>query len=56
MYIHVFAFRWKAGTSELEKQRVTGDIVGFQGKVAGLLETHVGTNDSPRGKDTRLEG
>ena len=33
MYIHVFAFRWKAGTSEPQKQRVAADIAGFQGQI-----------------------
>jgi hypothetical protein len=56
MYIHVFAFRWKAGTSETQKQRAAADIAGFQGRIAGLLETHVGTNDSPRGKGYAFGG
>jgi antibiotic biosynthesis monooxygenase (ABM) superfamily enzyme len=46
---HVFAFRWKPGTSEAQIDRATREIRAFQGLIPGLLETHVGQNISPRG-------
>ena len=49
MYIHMFAFRWKPGVSEEQKQRVMTEIRELQGQIPGLLETHVGMNMSPRG-------
>ena|ERR1700733_3629775 len=47
---HVFAFQWKQGTSEAQKERAAKDIAAFQGVIPGLLQTHVGPNISPRGK------
>jgi hypothetical protein len=47
---HVFAFQWKQGTSESQKDRATKEIAAFQGIIPGLLQTHVGPNISPRGK------
>jgi hypothetical protein len=47
---HVFAFQWKPGTSEAQKDRAAKEIVAFQGVIPGLLQTHVGPNISPRGK------
>jgi len=47
---HVFAFQWKQGTSEAQKDRATKEISAFQGVIPGLLQTHVGPNISPRGK------
>jgi hypothetical protein len=56
MYIHVFAFRWKAGTSPEQKERVAAEIRALQGQIPGLLQTHVGTNDSPRGQGYAFGG
>jgi hypothetical protein len=56
MYIHAFAFRWTAGTTELQKNRVKAEILALQGKIPGLLETHVGTNVSPRGQNYEFGG
>jgi hypothetical protein len=50
MYIHAFAFRWVEGTTDEQKKRVKTEILALQGKIPGLLETHVGTNISPRGQ------
>jgi len=47
---HVFAFQWKQGTSEAQKDRAAKEIAAFQGQIPGLLQTHVGPNISPRGK------
>ncbi len=53
---HVFAFQWKPGTSEAQKERATKDISAFQGQIPGLLQTHVGPNISPRGKGYSFGG
>ena len=52
MYIHMFAFRWKPGVTNEQKQRVVAEIKKLQGQIPGLVETHVGTNISSRGRDT----
>jgi hypothetical protein len=56
MYIHMFAFRWKPGVTEEQKERVIAQIRALQGKIPGLLETSVGANISPRGQGYELGG
>ena len=56
MYIHMFAFRWKPGVTEAQKQRVLAEIRKLQGQIPGLLETFVGINISPRGQGYELGG
>jgi hypothetical protein len=56
MYIHMFAFRWKPGVTEEQKQKVIAGIRDLQGKIPGLLQTQVGTNISPRGGGFELGG
>ena len=53
---HVFAFQWKPGTTEAEKDRAAKEIAAFQGTIPGLLQTHVGPNISPRGKGYTFGG
>ncbi len=53
---HAFAFQWKPGTSEAQKDRASKDIAAFQGVIPGLLQTHVGPNISPRGKGYTFGG
>jgi hypothetical protein len=53
---HEFAFQWKQGTSEAQKDRAAKEISGFQGLIPGLLQTHVGPNISPRGKGSMFGG
>ena len=53
---HIFAFQWKEGTTEAQKDKARSDIFAFQGKVPGLLQTHVGPNISPRGKGYTFGG
>jgi len=53
---HVFAFQWKPGTSEAQKDRAAKEISAFQGQIPGLLQTHVGANISPRGKGYTFGG
>jgi hypothetical protein len=47
---HIFGFRWKPEATKELQQRATRDIRAFQGVIPGLLQTHVGTNLSPRNK------
>jgi hypothetical protein len=56
MYVHMFAFRWKPGVTEEQKQRAMAEIRGLQGQIPGLLETAVGVNISPHGKGHELGG
>jgi len=56
MFIHVFAFRWKPGLTEEQKQRVAAEIRALQGQVPGLIETTVGTNLSPRNQGYTFGG
>jgi Stress responsive A/B Barrel Domain len=56
MYIHMFAFRWKLGVTEDQKQRVISEIRKLQGQIPGLMETSVGVNSSPRGQGYELGG
>lgn len=53
---HVFAFQWKQGTTEAQKDRAAKEIAAFQGVIPGLLQTHVGPNLSPRGKGYSFGG
>ena len=56
MYIHVFAFRWKPGVTDGDKERATAGIRALQGQIPGLLETYVGSNVSDRGQDYAFAG
>jgi hypothetical protein len=53
---HVFAFQWKEGTSEAQKESARKEISAFQGVIPGLLHTHVGSNISARGKGYTFGG
>ena len=50
MYIHIFAFRWKEGVTEQQKQRAMDESRALVGKIPGLLDAWVGRNLSPRGQ------
>ena len=56
MVIHTFAFRWKPGVSEEQRQRVVTAIRSLQGRIPGLEETWVGVNFSPRSQGYELGG
>jgi Stress responsive A/B Barrel Domain len=56
MYIHMFAFRWKAGVSGEQQEHVIREIRELQGRIPGLLETWVGKNLSPRSQGYELGG
>ena len=53
---HIFAFQWKPNASEAQKAKAATEIAALQGKIPGLLETHVGQNISPRGKGYTFGG
>jgi hypothetical protein len=56
MFIHMFAFRWKPGVTDEQKQRAINEVRNLQGQIPGLTETWVGTNISPRGQGYELGG
>jgi hypothetical protein len=56
MVIHTFAFRWKPGVNEEQRQRVLDAIRSLQGRIPGLEETWVGVNFSPRSHGYELGG
>jgi hypothetical protein len=56
MYIHMFAFRFKAGVTEEQKRRVVTEIGKLQGQIPEVLESWVGRNESPRGQGYELGG
>jgi hypothetical protein len=56
MCIHVFAFRWRPGVTEDQKEKVAAEIRKLQGQIPGLLETWVGKNFSSKGQGYELGG
>jgi hypothetical protein len=56
MYVHMFAFRLKPGVSEEQKDRMLREINALKKQIPGLLETHVGRNDSSRGQGFEIGG
>jgi hypothetical protein len=56
MYAHLFAFRWKPGVTQDQKERAASEIRQLQGQIPGLLETAVGTNISLRGQGYEFGG
>jgi hypothetical protein len=56
MYIHMFAFRFKAGVTEEQKDRVAAEIGNLKKEIPEVLESWVGRNDSPRGQGYELGG
>jgi hypothetical protein len=56
MVIHAFAFRWKSGVTDAQKQSAMDEIRALQGQIPGLVETAVGVNISPRSQGFELGG
>jgi antibiotic biosynthesis monooxygenase (ABM) superfamily enzyme len=56
MYVHIFAFRWKPGVTQEQRQRAQSGIRALQGQIPGLLETAVGVNISSRGQGYEFGG
>ena len=56
MFIHMFAFRFKAGVTGTQKDHVVSEIRKLQGQIPEVLESWVGLNVSPRGQGYELGG
>jgi hypothetical protein len=56
MYIHMFAFRLKAGVTEEQQERMLREIKTLEKRIPGILETVVGKNHSPRGQGFAIGG
>jgi len=56
MYIHMFAFRMKAGVTAAQKERMVNEIRALQAQIPEVLESWIGLNQSPRGGGYELGG
>ena len=56
MFIHMFAFRLKAGVTEAQQQRMLREIGELKSHIPLVLEAHVGRNVSPRGQGFVIGG
>jgi hypothetical protein len=56
MYIHMFAFRMKPEVTEELQERMLREIRDLPNHIPGILEAHVGRNDSPRGQGFVMGG
>jgi hypothetical protein len=52
----MFAFRFKAGVTEEQKERIVAEIRRLKNEIPQVLEAWVGRNDSPRGYGYELGG
>ena len=56
MYLHVFLFKWNPDVSHEQIDRAISEIRALQGQIPGLLETHVGQNESPMARGHSFGG
>jgi antibiotic biosynthesis monooxygenase (ABM) superfamily enzyme len=56
VYFHIFGFKWKPEATEALQAQARADILAFRGKIPGLLEVHVGPNQSPHGEGYKFAG
>ena len=56
MYFHIFAFRGKPEATEALQTQATKAILAFGDSIPGLIDVHVGQNDSPRGQGYTFVG
>ncbi len=56
MYVHMFAFRFKAGVTEEQKKHVVVEIQKLRSEIPQVQESWVSMNDSPRGNGYELGG
>src|SRR5258706_12255781 len=56
MYIHMFAFRMKAGVTAAQKEGMVNEIRALQAQIPEVLESWIGLNPSPRGGGYELGG
>ena len=50
MIVHMFMLRWKDEATQAEKDCALRDVLGFDGKIPGLLEVKAGVNFSERAR------
>jgi len=56
MFIHMFAFRFKPGVTEQQKEKIVAEIRELRRAIPEVLETWVGINQSPHGQGYELGG
>jgi hypothetical protein len=56
VYIHMFAFRFKAGVTAQQKEKVAAEVSNLKSGIPLVLECWVGVNDSPRGAGYEFGG
>jgi hypothetical protein len=56
MFIHMFAFRLKPGTTEPQQLRMIREIAELKNHIPLVLESYVGKNVSPRGQGFVIGG
>jgi Stress responsive A/B Barrel Domain len=56
MYIHMFAFRFKPGVTQPQKEKIVAEIRKLKNDIPLVLESWVGMNDSPRGAGYEVGG
>ena len=56
MFMHMFAFRVKAGVSQAQQDRMIREISTLKDHIPSVLESHVGKNVSPRGQGFVIGG
>jgi hypothetical protein len=56
MFIHMFAFRFKSGVTDDQKNHIVAEIGKLKDQVPEVLEAWVGLNVSPRGQGYELGG
>jgi hypothetical protein len=56
MYIHMFAFRFKAGVTEPQKEKIVAEIRKLKSEIPQVLESWVERNESPREQGYELGG
>ena len=51
-----FGFRWKPEAKEALKERAKTDVLAFRARTPGLVDLHVGHNESPHGQGYTFAG
>jgi hypothetical protein len=52
----MFAFRFKAGVTEPQKEKIVAEIRKLKSEIPQVLESWVGRNESPRGQGYEMGG
>jgi len=56
MYIHMFAFRFKPGVAQPQKEKIVAEVRKLKKEIPLVLESWVGMNESPRGAGYEMGG